>query len=78
MFVKAYSSERIHKSVKKFLGRVMSFLNIVSSSKSANPGKNWLSKRSSFPSLYIRDALHDLVPFLQFKTIEKHPWRSLT
>ena len=26
----------------------------------------------------ICDALHDLVPFLQFKKREKHPWRSAT
>ena len=24
------------------------------------------------------DALHDLVPFVQFKKREKHPWRSVT
>ena len=23
------------------------------------------------------DALHDLVPFVQFKKREKHPWRSV-
>ena len=26
----------------------------------------------------ICDALHDLVPFVQFKKHEKHPWRSVT
>ena len=26
----------------------------------------------------IRDALGDLVPFVQFKKCEKHPWRSVT
>ena len=26
----------------------------------------------------ICDALHDLVPFVQFKKREKHPWRSVT
>ena len=25
---------------------------------------------------YIWDALRDLVPFVQFKNLEKHPWRS--
>ena len=25
----------------------------------------------------ICDALHDLVPFVQFKKREKHPWRSV-
>ena len=25
----------------------------------------------------IWDALHDLVPFAQFKKREKHPWRSV-
>ena len=24
------------------------------------------------------DSLRDLVPFLQFKKCEKHPWRSVT
>ena len=24
------------------------------------------------------DALHDLVPFVQFKKREKHPWRNVT
>ena len=24
------------------------------------------------------DVLHDLVPFVQFKKREKHPWRSVT
>ena len=27
---------------------------------------------------YICDVLHDLVPFVQFKKREKHPWRSVT
>ena len=26
----------------------------------------------------LRDALRDLVPFLQFKKREKNPWRSVT
>ena len=25
----------------------------------------------------ICDALHDFVPFVQFKKCEKHPWRSV-
>ena len=29
-------------------------------------------------ALYICDALSDLVPFIQFKKREKHPWRSAT
>ena len=28
--------------------------------------------------LHICDALRDLVPFLQLKKREKHPWRSVT
>ena len=28
-------------------------------------------------TLYICDALRDLVPFVQFKKREKHPWRSV-
>ena len=28
--------------------------------------------------LLISDALRDLVPFVQFKKCEKHPWRSVT
>ena len=28
--------------------------------------------------LIIPDALHDLVPFVQFKKREKYPWRSVT
>ena len=31
-----------------------------------------------FVFFFICDALHDLVPFVQFKTREKHPWRSVT
>ena len=27
--------------------------------------------------MYIYDALRDLVPFVQFKKREKHPWRML-
>ena len=27
---------------------------------------------------YIRDVLRDLVPFIQFKKREKHPWKSAT
>ena len=27
---------------------------------------------------YISDVLRDLVPFVQFKKCEKHPWRSVT
>ena len=27
---------------------------------------------------YIYDALRDLVPFIQFKKREKHPWKSVT
>ena len=29
-------------------------------------------------SIDICDALRDLVPFVQFKKSEKHPWRSVT
>ena len=29
-------------------------------------------------ALCCRDALRDLVPFVQFKKREKHPWRSVT
>ena len=35
---------------------------------------------SFFPNptmIQICDALRDLVPFLQFKKREKHPWRSV-
>ena len=36
----------------------------------------------SFGEKYLEsnnwDALHDLVPFAQFKKIENHPWRSVT
>ena len=28
--------------------------------------------------MFIRDALHDLVPFIQFQKREKHPWRTVT
>ena len=28
--------------------------------------------------VYICDALRNLVPFVQFKKREKHPWRSVT
>ena len=27
---------------------------------------------------YMFDALRDLVPFVQFKKRQKHPWRSVT
>ena len=39
-----------------------------------------LCKGISLPGLffmYIYDALRDLVPFVQFKKREKHPWRML-
>ena len=28
--------------------------------------------------MYICDALRDFVSFVQFKKLEKHPWRSVT
>ena len=28
--------------------------------------------------MFVCEALHDLVPFVQFKKREKHPWRSVT
>ena len=28
--------------------------------------------------MYVCDALHDLLPFVQFKKREKQPWRSVT
>ena len=31
----------------------------------------------SFPVFSICNALHDLVPFVQFKKREKNPWRSV-
>ena len=37
----------------------------------------YLAIFSNFP-LIICDTLHDLVPIVQFKTREKHPWRSIT
>ena len=36
------------------------------------------SKISLILALSIYDALHDLVPFVQFKKREKDPWRSVT
>ena len=36
------------------------------------------SKTSLILALSIYDALHDLVPFVQFKKREKDPWRSVT
>ena len=35
------------------------------------------SKDMSLKLFGICGALHDLVPFLQFKKREKHPWRSV-
>ena len=32
----------------------------------------------SFLITFICNALRDLVPFVQFKKREKHPWRSVT
>ena len=32
----------------------------------------------SFSGNSIRDALRDLVPFVQFRKRKKHPWRSAT
>ena len=40
----------------------------------ADPSFIQLSKRKK----YISNALRDLVPFVQFKQREKHPWRSVT
>ena len=34
-------------------------------------------KPTSLLIFNIHDALHDLVPFVQFKKREKHPWRNL-
>ena len=31
-----------------------------------------------YNNMNICGALHDLVPFVQFKKREKHPWRSVT
>ena len=28
--------------------------------------------------IFICGVLHDLIPFVQFKKREKHPWRSAT
>ena len=47
---------------------------------------NWIFQRTELWEnfhilLYVKricDALHDLVPFVQFTEREKHPWRSLT
>ena len=36
-----------------------------------------MKKNMVFP-LFICGALRDLVPFVQFKKREKHPWRSVT
>ena len=35
------------------------------------------SAESNALDIYIYDALRDLVPFVQFKKREKHPWRSV-
>ena len=50
-----------------------------SSAKSYSPA----SAQDYFRQIYhealcCRDALRDLVPFVQFKKREKHPWRSVT
>ena len=40
--------------------------------------KNFLSRLTIFIFKNVCDALRDLVPFVQFKKREKHPWRSVT
>ena len=42
--------------------------------------KNPFQKRKSWTAISFPDcdALSDLVPFVQFKKREKHPWRSVT
>ena len=42
-----------------------------------NNGLKWIKKPKKIPQA-LRDALHDLVPFVQFLKSEKHPWRSVT
>ena len=36
------------------------------------------NKDVKYPKVVICDVLRDLVPFVQFKKREKHPWRSVT
>ena len=40
----------------------------------------WILKKSQENCClsYVWDALRDLVPFVQFKQREKHPWRSFS
>ena len=38
----------------------------------------WPCENLSEKILSMCDALRDLVPFVQFKKREKHPWRSVT
>ena len=37
----------------------------------------WMKKGSILRVITLSDALHDLVPFAQFKKREKHPWKSV-
>ena len=37
-----------------------------------------MSYSNTFYLFLIYDVLRDLVPFIQFKKREKHPWRSVT
>ena len=41
-------------------------------------GVRTISYKSCECFMYICDALHNLVPLVQFKKREKHPWRSVT
>ena len=58
----------------------MSFTNAINANikQTAKPEMNSVNNQVRmihFSEKY--DALHDLVPFVQFKKREKHPWRSV-
>ena len=38
-------------------------------------GMKWVNGLMQY---FLSDALRDLVPFVQFKKREQHPWRSVT
>ena len=63
--------------VKIYMAYLASFFVIIKSIVVAR-GVNFGAKVTKSMYLLICGALHDLVPPVQFKKREKHPWRSVT
>ena len=71
-----YSLDFEEELLLTFFGSLSSFIKTLKSSSVPLPLLNIMQRRNILKIIW--DALLDLIPFIQFRKRERHPWRSVT